>query len=87
MPNGGVPMYMILYPKDGSPYVLYCKGGEMRLYDRNVWEREKVDGTPLCTFTEAEGAAIAWFLKYWLGEHALQPGYNMRGTVNAEFDF
>ena len=87
MPNGGVPMHMILYPKDGSPYVIYCKGGEMLLYDRNVWDQEKASGTPLCTFTEVEGAAIAWFLKYWLGEHALRPGYDMHGTVNTEFDF
>ena len=87
MPNGGVPMHMILYPKDGSPYVIYCKGGEMLLYNRNVWAEEKASGTPLCTFTEDEGAAIAWFLKYLLGEDALRPGYHMHGTVNAEFDF
>jgi hypothetical protein len=87
MPNGGVPMHMILYPKDGSPCVLYCKGSEMHLHDRNVWERGKVDGTSFYTFTEAEGAAIAWFLKYWLDEHALQPGCDVCGTVNAEFDF
>ena len=87
MPNGGVPMHMILYPKDGSPYVIYCKGGEMLVYDRHVWDQEKASGTPLGTFTKVEGAAIAWFLKYWLGEHALRPGYDMHGTVNAEFDF
>lgn len=87
MPNGGVPMHMVLYPKDGSPYILYCQGGEMRLYDRPVWDREKSAGAPLCTFTAAEGAAIAWFLKYWLGEQALQPGYEMPGKVTAKFDF
>lgn len=51
------------------------------------WDRKKAKAKPLCTFAGEEGAAIAWFLKYWLGEPALRPGYDMRGTVNAEFDF
>jgi len=60
---------MILYPKDGSPHVIYCSG------------------TPLCAFTVVKGAAITGFLKYWLGEHTLRPGYDRHGTVNAELDF
>lgn len=87
MPNGGVPMHMILYPKDSSSYVIYCNGGQMSLYDRASWDRKKAKAKPLCTFTREEGAAIAWFLKYWLGDSMLRPGYNMRGAVNAEFDF
>jgi len=80
-------MHMVLYPKDGSPYVLYCRGGQMHLYDREVWDRDKAGGKAICTLTADEGAAVAWFLKYWLGEAALQPGYRMRDAVNAEFDF
>lgn len=37
--------------------------------------------------TDDEGAAVGWFLKYWLGEHKLRPGYNMRDRVKAQFDF
>jgi hypothetical protein len=87
MPNGGVPIHMVLYPKDGSPFVLYCKGGQLTLYNRDVWEREKTAGATLCTLTLDEAAAVAWFLKYWLGESSLRPGYEMRTSVNAEFDF
>jgi hypothetical protein len=87
MPNGGVPIHMVLYPKDNSPYVIYCKAGQMSLYDRDAWDREGIKGKPLCVFTGDEGATIAWFLKHWLGDDALQPGYSMRDRVNAEFEF
>jgi hypothetical protein len=87
MPNGGVPIHMILYPRDNSPYVLYLKGGAMSLYHRDAWDREGINGKPLTTFTADEGAAVAWFLKYWLGDDALQPGYGMRDRVKAEFNF
>jgi hypothetical protein len=68
---------MVLYPKDGSPYVLYRKGGNLLIYTREVWDQEKVNGKPLCSVNADEGAALAWFLKYWLGETALAPGYTM----------
>ena len=60
---------------------------QMSLYDREAWEREGINGKPLCTFTADEGAAVAWFLKYWLGDDALQPGYSMRDRVNVKFNF
>ena len=87
MPNGGVPMHMILYPKDGSQYVLYCQGGSLRIFAKEEWQRNKVKGVPLLTLTNHEGAAIGWFLKYWLGEHALRPGYDMKQLVQSEYDF
>lgn len=87
MPNGGVPMHMVLYSKDGSPYVLYLRGGVLALYDRPTWDADKSRGTPLLALTESEGAAIAWFLKYWLGDAALMPGYKMGDQIAAEFDF
>jgi hypothetical protein len=87
MPNGGVPMHMVLYPKDCSPYVLYCKGGNLFIYNREVWDKEKANGKPFCSVNTDEAAALAWFLKYWLGETALVPGYKMGNTINADFDF
>jgi hypothetical protein len=48
----------------------------------------KAAGKPRATLSAADGAALAWHLRYWLGEAQLQPGYNMpRGTVRADFDF
>lgn len=87
MPNGGVPMHMVLYPRDGSPYVLYLHAGILRLYDRSDWDAQKSAAPPLLVLTKSEDAALAWFLKYWLGDAALRPGYEMRNDVTAEFDF
>lgn len=86
MPNGGVPMHMVLYPKDGSEIVIYCHAGDLKIYTRKAWDEIKSQAQPLATLSESEGAAIAWFLRYWLGDGRLAPGYNMR-DVNAEFDF
>ena len=86
MPNGGVPIHMILHPAAGT-LVLYCEGGVLRIYDRETWARERRKATPLATLSREDGAALGWFLRYWLGEDALRPGYQMRGQVHAEFDF
>jgi hypothetical protein len=88
MPNGGVPMHMALYPRDGADMVLYCKGGVLLVFDRIQWDTHKSQGAPRATLSKTEGAALAWFLRYWLGDAALRPGYNMRQEeVQAEFDF
>jgi hypothetical protein len=88
MPNGGVPMHMILYPREGSDTVLYCEGGVLRIFDRAEWDLRKASGAPRATLSEADGAALAWFLRYWLGESRLRPGYQMaKDAVRAEFDF
>jgi len=88
MPNGGVPKQMILYPKESPDTVLYCNGGELRIFDRAEWDQQKSAGQPRLVLSAAEGAAVGWFLRYWIGERALQPGYSMpRDLVHAEFDF
>ena len=81
MPNGGVPIHMALYPKDGYRFVFYFKGGQV------FWECEGVNGKALCTLTLDEGGAVAWVLKYRLGDEALRPGYTMRDRVKADFEF
>jgi len=86
MPNGGVPINMVLYPKDGSDLVLYCRAGIIQIFTRKDWDEKKAQAEPLATFSESEGAATAWFLRYWLGEDRLKPGYNMR-DIDTEFDF
>ena len=86
MPNGGVPIHMALFPKEGSDFVFYCYGGNLHVYDKSVWERDKSKGQPIFTFSQNEAAALAWFLKYWLGEHRLKPGYQLEG-VYAHFDY
>ena len=87
MPNGGVPRHMILRPREGSDFVLHCEGGAMALYSRAEWDAHRAAAMPLFRLSPAEGASLAWFLRYWLGEPSLRPGYQMRSEVDAEFDF
>ncbi len=44
MPNGGVPMHMVLYPRAGTDFVIYCHchGGETSVYSDAVWKQQKV---------------------------------------------
>lgn len=85
MPNGGVPINMVLFPKDGH-IAIFCHAGEMKIYSRPDWEVKGVDATPLASFSESEAAAIAWFLQYWLGSGNLKPGWSMTG-IDAQFDY
>ena len=87
MPNGGVPIHMILYPKASPAYVIYARAGILRVYDRSAWREQKSQAAPLLELNDAEGGALAWFLKYWLGEATIRPGYDMQDRINAEFDF
>jgi len=87
MPNGGVPLHMILRPRDGT-VVIYSKGGTLQVYSAEDWRRQKSAATPLCSLTESEVSALAWQLRYWLGEARLQPGYKMpRQSIDVEYDF
>ena len=87
MPNGGVPRHMILRPHDGADFIVHCDGGAVAVYQLVEWEARRAAGTPLFRLSASEGASLAWFLRYWLGEQQLRPGYNMRGAVDAEFDW
>jgi hypothetical protein len=86
MPNGGVPLHMILRPKQCRNIVIYCYGGEMRLYSQSEWDAKKSDGTPMATLTESEGAALAGFLQYWLGDWRLK-ACRPEPDVDAEYDY
>ena len=86
MPNGGVPINMALFPQDGA-FVVFCDGGRVQFFARDAWDRDLTKAKPLCVLSEAEAGALAWFLRYWLKDAALQPPNRARGRVNAEFDF
>lgn len=86
MPNGGVPIHMVLRPRAGS-VVIYCVGGAMAVFDRAAWDSQGADAAAIFRLTEAESAALAWQLKYWLGDARLQPGYHMAlGAIDADYD-
>jgi hypothetical protein len=83
MPNGGVPLHMILYPHDGD-VVIYCRGAEVRVIPRMAWQQDKAAANPLCTLNDAESDALLRHLRYWLGEAS---GPRLRAKdVNVEYD-
>lgn len=86
MPNGGVPMNMILTPRQQSGVVLYCKGPELRVISKADWDAQKGQATPLSTLTPKEGLVLERFLRYWLQDADNGPLYHEHG-VDAEFDY
>ncbi len=86
MPNGGVPMHMVLTPAQGTSVVLYCKGAELRIIRRDDWERQKADAAPLATLSACEGRVLERFLRYWLQDAGNGPLYHEHG-VSTEFDY
>jgi hypothetical protein len=83
MPNGGVPMHMILHPKSDDVVIL-CSAGEVKVFTSEDWESDRARAQPLATLSRAEAAALAGFIRHWAGERS--PTY--RGPdVRSEFDW
>ena len=86
MPNGGVPAHMALYPRNGA-LVIYCHRGALHIIEHSEWQRHQAQATPLAVLSRPEAIALAWQLRYWLGETDLRPGYTMRDEIHADYDF
>jgi hypothetical protein len=86
MPNGGVPMHMVLIPIQESGVVLYCQGAELRIISKADWDAQKANAPPLATLTPKEGLVLERFLRYWLQDTGNGPLYHEFG-VGAEFDY
>ena len=85
MPNGGVPINMVLRPKHGE-VVIYCHAGDLRVFAREAWEKEGSDARPIFSLTRAEAGALAWQLEHWLDGTHFRPGYNMPdGSIDADY--
>jgi hypothetical protein len=68
MPNGGVPLHMILRPRDGSPIVLHAEGAKLAIHSADLWDRDKTNAAPLAVISEAEAFVLSRFLRYWLAD-------------------
>lgn len=79
MPNGGVPIHMVLTPSQGSKVVLYCEGTELRIISKDDWDAQKRKANPLAVLTPEEGIVRERFLRYWLGARGV--GRYMAETV------
>ncbi len=86
MPNGGVPIHMVLRPKRGN-VVIYCHGGQMSVFARADWEALGSKAEPILALTAHEAGALAWQLEHWLESDAVRPGHSMRaGLIDADYD-
>ena len=75
MPNGGVPISLILKPKE-SNVVVHCESNkEINIYDRSEWEKKITSlahggkpqdvMNPIAKLTKNEAWSIAAFLNGW----------------------
>lgn len=78
-------MHMLLQPRATNAFVVYCRGGRVRIYQRQEWTAQREAATPIVELSESEAGALAWFLEHWLPPSVVRPGYNA-GDVDAEFD-
>lgn len=87
MPNGGLPMHMVLRPKSNPDVVIRCDAGRLRV-DFHAQTRETSDGNSRSGFelSEEEAGALAWFLHHWVAPEHFQPAYKTR-RVDAVFDY
>lgn len=86
MPNGGVPMHMLLFPAKNKDYVVYCQRNVLQIFTRQEWDQNKAQAHPIVELSSSEGKAIAGFLKYWIGGHDI-PACHPDQDVNVVYDF
>lgn len=86
MPNGGVPLHMVIRPRGSGVSVLYCQGADVRVVARADWERLGVQAGPVLVLGRAEAQVLERFLRYWLQDHDEGPIYR-HPDVDVEYDF
>jgi hypothetical protein len=87
MPNGGVPITMILRPKAGD-VVVVGHSATVTVYPRQAWEAEGVRAAPIFEMTGAEGRVLAKHIAYWAGgaSHGSSRVDDARERVDVEYD-
>lgn len=86
MPNGGVPMNLLLRPSGSDSHVIFCQGATMKVIAKDEWDKAKRDAQACLTLNEAEAQVLERFLRYWLRDNADGPIYRQHG-VDAAYDF
>ncbi|MFM7132711.1 MAG: hypothetical protein ACKO0W_00165 [Planctomycetota bacterium] len=87
MPNGGVPITMILRPRRGGVVVI-GHSGVVSVYARAEWEAAGSRATPIFRLTEAEGRVLASHIEHWVGgaSNGSEGGDGARDRVDVEYD-
>ena len=83
MPNGGVPMHMVLRPQSSRAHVVYCEGARMKIFTKDAWDQR---GEPEVVLDEKEAKAVQRFLRYWAQDSGENPLAREAG-VDIEFDY
>jgi hypothetical protein len=86
MPNGGVPINMVLRPKAQSEYVVYCHGAELTI-QREADLSAEGNREPVLVLDREEALVLERFLRYWLGDEGSGPLSARSSTVDCVFDF
>jgi hypothetical protein len=73
MPNGGVPIHLVMDLDEGSGAVLHCKGDDVRIFERAYWELIHADGTPIVSLSRGEPLVLARFPNYWIDDPESRP--------------
>ena len=84
MPNGGVPIHMVLRPKQGG-HVIYCHGAVLKVFSNKEWDKSKSEGKPILVLAKQEAQTIERFLRYWLTDQGEGPIYRQEG-IEVEYD-
>lgn len=86
MPNGGVPIHMVLKPQSSDGQVIHSHAGEVRVVSKREWEQSGANGAATLSLTKAEALVLERFLRYWLHDKEDGPIYRQPG-VDVLYDF
>jgi hypothetical protein len=86
MPNGSVPLHMVIRPKGSDTSVLYCQGANVRVVPKDEWEKHSVQAASSLILNAAGARVLERFLRYWLQDHGDGPIYRPPG-VDVDYDF
>jgi hypothetical protein len=88
MPNGGVPIHMILRLKNNPEIVIYSFSGNLLFFSREEWETNSLEvRKPIIAINESEAKVMAWFIDYWVGNSKhYESTYGLDG-VDVQYDY
>ena len=86
MPNGGVPINMLLKPSTPSEYVVRCHGAELSIMKAADLQAGGAASAVL-TLDREETLALVRFLRHWLPDEGSRPGDWRSTTVDCAYDF
>jgi hypothetical protein len=75
MPNGGVPMHMMIRPASSSSHAVNCRGAELMVSTEADLTTGKDNVSPLLRLSREEALVLERSLRYWLDDHDDGPIY------------